>query len=122
MDRIILNLLKLQIQLRILHWQTNSYAQHKAYGKTYESLDLLLDNLVETHQGKRGIIKYGTPAVIEVTNIESISIMDVLQEVTDYLSTEFSNHVDVNLDTDCLNIRDEILSTLNKLKYLLTLQ
>lgn len=122
MDRIILNLLKLQIQLRILHWQTNSHAQHEAYGKTYESLDGLLDTLVETHQGKRGIIKYGAPFVIEITNIESISIMDVLQEVTDYLSTEFNNHVDVNKDTDCLNIRDEILATLNKLKYLLTLQ
>ena len=122
MDRVILNLLKLQIQLRILHWQTNSYAQHKAYGKTYESLDVLLDNLVETYQGKRGIIKYGMPAVIEVTNIESISIMDVLGEVTDYLSSEFNNHVDAAKDTDCLNIRDEILATLNSLKYLLTLQ
>jgi DNA-binding ferritin-like protein len=122
MDRVILNLLKLQIQLRILHWQTNSHAQHEAFGKAYESLDVLLDTLVENYQGKRGIIKFGSPATIELTNFESISIMDVLHEVTDYLSTEFNNCVDVQKDTDALNIRDEILATLNKLKYLLTLQ
>lgn len=122
MDRVILNLLKLQIQLRILHWQTSSHAQHEAFGKAYESLDALLDTLVENYQGKRGIIKFSSPTTIELSNFESLSIMDVLHEVTDYLSTEFDNCVDVQKDTDTLNIRDEILATLNKLKYLLTLQ
>ena len=47
--------------------------------------------------------------------------MDVLGEVTAYLSEYFNQVHNPNTDTDCLNIRDEILSVLNKLKYLLTL-
>ena len=62
MDKIILNLLKLITQLRIFHWQTESYAQHKAFGNAYESLSDLLDRLVEVHQGKYGRIAYTSPA------------------------------------------------------------
>ncbi len=38
----------MQSQLRVWHWQTNSYAEHKALGKLYESLDGLVDDFVET--------------------------------------------------------------------------
>ena len=122
MDSVILNLIKLQLQLRILHWQTDSYAQHKAFGKTYEDLDGLIDTLVEIHQGKHGKIIYPSPSSVELVNADSISIMDILQEVTDYLSTVFPQQVDQVKDTDCLNARDEILAVLNRLKYLLTLK
>lgn len=122
MEQVVLNLVKLQQQLRILHWQTDSYAQHKAYGKTYEDLDELIDTLVEIHQGKHGKLTIQVPSTIELLNSDSISIMDVLQEVTDYLSIDFTQLHDPAKDTDCLNVRDEILAVLNKLKYLLTLK
>ena len=32
----ITELITLQNQLRIFHWQTTSFAQHEALGKTYE--------------------------------------------------------------------------------------
>tara|TARA_R110000868_G_scaffold205893_8_gene454578 strand:- start:2846 stop:3214 length:369 start_codon:yes stop_codon:yes gene_type:complete len=122
MDNVILNLIKLQLQLRILHWQTDSYAQHKAFGKAYEELDELIDTLVEIHQGKHGKIVYPSPSSVELVNADSISIMDVLQEVTNYLITDFPQQVDQVQDADCLNTRDEILTVLNRLKYLLTLK
>jgi len=122
MDKVIANLVKLQNQLRILHWQTDSYAQHKAFGKTYDALDGLIDALVEVHQGKYGKITFSTPLSIDLVNIEEISINDVLVEVTDYLSESFGGMVDSSKDTDCLNIRDSILQELNQLKYLLTLK
>ena len=122
MEKIILNLIKLQNQLRINHWQTESYAQHKAFGKAYENLGGLLDNLVEVHQGKYGRIAYPSPTSIELVNMSDLDINSVLVEVTDYLSSEFGNDVDPQKDTDCLNIRDAILQELNQLKYLLTLK
>lgn len=122
MEKIVVNLVKLQNQLRVLHWQTDSYAQHKAFGKTYDALTGLIDSLVEVHQGKYGKIMYSTPLSIDLVNIDEISIDEVLTEVTDYLSTEFSGMVDAAKDTDCLNIRDSILQELNQLKYLLTLK
>ena len=121
MEQVIFNLIRLQNQFRILHWQTQSYAQHKAFGDIYDALDDHIDNLVEVHQGKYGRIVFNMPFNIELVNFDDFDITSVLEEATDYLSTEFNNDVDDVKDTDCLNIRDEILGELNKLKYLLTL-
>lgn len=121
METIILNLIKLQNQLRILHWQTESFARHEAFGKTYETLGGLLDELVEVHQGKYGRIKYPENATIELYNKDAIDIEEVLKEVVEYLSTAFNAKMQEK-DTDCLNIRDEMLAALNKLSYLLTLK
>ena len=122
MEKVVLNLIKLQNQLRINHWQTESFAQHKAFGKAYDGLGDLIDTLVEVHQGKHGKIVYPSPASVELVNMEDLDITSVLVEVTDYLSTEFDSEVDTQKDTDCMNIRDEILAELNRLKYLLTLK
>jgi RNAse (barnase) inhibitor barstar len=120
MDKIVLNLVKLQNQLRIHHWQTESFAQHKAFGKSYDNLGDLLDSLVEVHQGKYGRIRY-TDASLDLVNLDELDMLNALEEVTDYLSSEFNKQVDPVKDTDCLNIRDSILQELNQLKYLLTL-
>lgn len=121
MDKIILNLLRLVNQFKVLHWQTKSYARHKALDSAYKKISDLLDELVEVHQGKHGRIVYQTPLTLELFNIQDLNIENTLKEVTDYLSEEFENSLDPKKDTDCLNLRDEILATLNKLKYLLTL-
>jgi len=121
-DKIILNLLKLTTQLRIFHWQTESYAQHKAFGNAYESLSDLLDRLVEVHQGKYGRIVYTSPAGLEISNSEDLNAQDILTEVAEYLVTNFNELHDPVKDSDCLNIRDEMVAEINKLKYLLTLK
>jgi hypothetical protein len=121
METVILNLIKLQNQLRICHWQTNSFAKHEAFGKTYDKLGELLDELVEVHQGKYGRIVYPENTHIELYNNESIDINDILREVTEYLSTSFNEKLEPK-DTDCQNIRDEMLAVLNKLSYLLSLE
>ena len=49
------DLLQMQNQLRIFHWQTKSYAVHKALGKAYESLNDLIDTFVETALGRKEV-------------------------------------------------------------------
>jgi hypothetical protein len=44
-------------QAHIFHLQTNSYAQHKALQKYYESIVDLIDGLVEGYQGRYGILR-----------------------------------------------------------------
>ncbi len=121
MDKVIINLVKIQTQLRILHWQTDSYAAHKAFGKTYEQLDLLIDALVEAHQGKNGKIIYETPT-LELVNINDINIDELLKMSANYISTTMTDMFNTPEDTDCANIKDEILAEINKLRYLLTLK
>lgn len=122
MDKVIVNLLKVQNQLRILHWQTTSYAAHKALGNAYDDLDELIDSLVEIHQGKYGRIVFETPIELNLVNQDEIDIEDVFMQLNEYLTGPFNEMHDSVKDTDCLNIRDEILAVINKLRYLLTLK
>ena len=41
-------------QIKLLHWQTKSYARHKAYDDIYHSLGDLVDKFVEMYMGKYG--------------------------------------------------------------------
>lgn len=122
MEGAILNLIKFQNQLRVLHWQTDSFAKHKAFGKTYEDLDGLIDSLVEAYSGKYQKLNFKAGSSIDILNTEEINIDGVLTEVADYLSTTAVEELNPQKDTDLLNIRDEILASVSKLKYLLTLK
>ena len=56
------------IQVHVFHWQTRkkgSLAQHMAFGEYYDEIPDLLDKLVETYQGKNGIITNFTCEGIE---------------------------------------------------------
>ena len=122
MDKVVVNLLKVQTQLRILHWQTLSYAAHKALGKAYSDLDELIDSFVEVHQGKYGRIIFETPIDLGLVNQDEIDLEDILMQLNDYLTGTFNDMHDSVKDVDCLAIRDEILAVINKLRYLLTLK
>jgi DNA-binding ferritin-like protein len=57
--RIISTLLASRTQAHIFHWQTqgsDSFAQHKALNDYYDEIVDLVDDFVETYQGKYGII------------------------------------------------------------------
>ena len=50
-------------QVHVFHLQTESYAEHKALQDYYEGVLGLIDGLVESYQGKYGIIRgYSSPA------------------------------------------------------------
>jgi hypothetical protein len=120
MEEYVNQLLQIQQQLRIFHWQTKSYARHKAYGEAYDGLSDLIDDFVEIHMGKYGRFKVTNPS-IEITNLSETSVKDFVNSSIDYL-IGISAQLSSEKDTDLLNIRDEMLALLNKLKYLLTLE
>jgi len=113
-------LLRIQNQLRIFHWQTSSYAQHKAFGKAYEDLGDLIDSFVEIYIGKYGKVRAKLTYSIELDNLED-NFLDYINNYIEYFLS-LNNELDSEKDTDLLNIRDEMLSVLNRLKYLLTLK
>lgn len=110
---------QLQQQFRILHWETKSYARHKAYGDIYGSLDDLVDTFMETYMGKYGRPKFDS-INIELMSMKNVKINDLINDGIDFLNG-LSNEL-TDKDTDLLNIRDEMVGELNKLKYLLTLE
>jgi len=108
-------------QLRILHWQTKSYARHKAFGDTYAALGDLIDNFVEVLMGKKGRFQLDCNCGIELLNLEDVKPVDFCNAACEML-TGLSALLEPTYDSDLMNIRDEMLSEINKLKYLLTLQ
>lgn len=119
MMQLITPFLKIQNQLRIYHWQTTSYAQHKAFGEAYDKLGDLIDTFIEVFIGKYGTVRAEISYKIELDNLTD----DYQIHIDDYIAylINLSNHLDEEKDTDLLNIRDEMLAALNQLKYLLTL-
>lgn len=121
MDPMMVNLLVgIEQQLRILHWQTESFAQHKAFGETYGALGDLIDSFMEGYMGKYGRVRLEKPS-IQVINMDELDLEDFVNGSAEYL-TSLSQGLDPESDTDLLNIRDEILGQISKLKYLLTLK
>lgn len=111
-------LLGLQTQLRVYHWGTSSYAEHKALGKAYEALDGLIDGFVETWMGIHGKTVKGVR--LDLQPYTSSGPDKLLNQAVLFLTGELNNTITHN--TDLVNIRDEMLGVINHTKYLLTLK
>ena len=113
-------LLGLQNQIRVYHWQTTSYSEHKALGKAYEALDASIDAFVETWMGINGKVSV---AGIRMTLLDYASgaVTKLLDQAVEFFTTGELGSA-LNGNTDLANIRDEMLATVNRTKYLLTLE
>jgi hypothetical protein len=98
-----------------VHLNTRSYAKHKALGSFYPKIIDLADDLVETYQGRKGLIGPITLHSAEKTG-------NVVEFLEDSLKKIEKGREEFGDDTAVQNIVDEIvslyLSTLYKLKFL----
>ena len=103
-------------QLHLLHWQTTSYAQHKALGKLYEFVQDFKDGVVEKLMGYTG--KRPAPYKIEpLTNCAAE------QCVSDFMTfaSDLKMYGEKNSFHDICNLADALSGEAAKTKYLLTL-
>lgn len=113
-------MIQFQQQMRIFHWQTSSYAQHKAFGKIYGALDDLVDSFVETYMGIFGRSKPNITFQIHLKSLTSDEVVDMACE--DFEKYLRSMDDQLGEHSDLLNIRDSILGEVHTLKYLLSLK
>jgi hypothetical protein len=118
---VIAKLVQIQTQFRFMHWQTNSYAKHKAYGKIYQTLTDLIDNFVESCMGKHGRPEYMGGLTLEFKDLNEMSLQEFVDDTVAFL-INFDQIFDEVMDSDLLNVRDEMLQLINKGKYLFTLE
>jgi len=118
---IITNFLNLLNQLKIYHWQTNSYAEHKAFGKAYDSLEDLVDTFIEIYMGKYGKRISTDGFNFSLSNYNSADVLEFLNQYDEYLSTVCEEELNDD-DTELKNIRDDMKATINHTKYLLQLK
>ena len=115
--------LNLECNLKLYHWQTDSYARHKATDELYASLNVNIDNFIEVLLGKSGsrtdLLSNKNIALIDLNSQEQLK--SKIDSIKSYLVGLDSNKaLQTMSNTDLFNIRDEILGDLNKFLYLLT--
>jgi hypothetical protein len=120
-EELILKLVQIQLQFKFLHWQTFGDAKHRAYGDIYDNLGDNIDMFAEVMMGKYGRPEFESEFSIVFQDIKTISVQDFLDGITEFL-VDMTDQLDSRYDTDLLNLRDEMLAEINKLKYLLTLK
>ena len=99
----------------ILHLQSKSYSEHMALGAFYSELGDLVDTVIESYQGKYGVIvrypnMYQTPAVTAMDELNRLSKFVVDNRSIIGNDSELQNEMD--------NIQTLINSTIYKLKFL----
>jgi DNA-binding ferritin-like protein len=106
--------------VKLYHWKTKSYGQHKATDKLYEKLNDHIDSFVEVMLGKDQSRVQFTHKFVPVTDFNSTeAFKKCIQQYRGSL-TQLNHVFDPVQDSDLLNIRDEILGDLNQFLYLLS--
>jgi hypothetical protein len=106
--------------VKLYHWKTKSYAQHKATDELYGRLNDNIDKFIEVWLGKdESRIKMIEKKLnlLEYTNTSDFK--EKMYKYRDFL-TDMNKHFDAKKDTDLLSIRDDILVDLNQFLYLMT--
>ena len=112
--------LHLRDQIKLYHWQTRVYSRHIATDNVIGKLDTAIDSYVEIYIGKYGRPKVsGKNASITLHNLSEAGAVRLVNAAIKYLQGPLTKSLKPS-DTDLMNIRDEMLSDLNQLLYLLT--
>jgi hypothetical protein len=110
-------LLHSRTQAHTLHLQTESDAEHRALNLYYDSIVNIIDGLVESYQGKYGILKgYKSYDIFEYKSTESTIkyLNDLCGKVEKLRSCCKESYIQNQIDMVC----ELINSTLYKLRFL----
>lgn len=106
--------------IKLYHWKTRSFSQHKATDELYERMNEHVDKFIEVLLGK----DQSRIRMVEknIHLIDSVSTRDFQTRIFEYREflTDMNIYFDSSRDSDLLNIRDEILGDINQFLYLLT--
>jgi len=121
LDRIVPIFYSFRQQLHIYHLQTMSYARHKASDGLLDELTEFIDSFIEIYSGKYGRVKFSGPTHIIIDNLSDEKGMSFLDIMINYLLETLPPLLDPKIDSDLLNLRDDIVGKINQTKYLYTL-
>ena len=105
-----------QEQVHLLHWQTNSYAEHKNLGSLYEYIQEFKDDLIEKLMGYTG----KKPAVYKLEPLSASTSNVVVDELISFAKS-LKEYGEMNCYQDVCNLSDSLSGEAAKVKYLLTL-
>lgn len=104
--------------IKLYHWQTKSYSRHKATDSLVETIRGIADRFMEVYQGKYGKLSISNDLPINITILNDGNAPMYLKDIASHLSNFTTNGIVNSNDTDLLNIRDELLASINNTIYL----
>ena len=104
--------------IKLYHWKTLSYSQHKATDELYAKMQENIDKFVEVLLGKDESRVNMLEKRIDLLDMETKE--DFKQRIHRYRKflVDMNIYFDDSRDSDLLNIRDEMLADLNQFLYL----
>jgi hypothetical protein len=122
--KIVKSFLEILNAIKLYHWKTESYSQHKATDELHEKLSENVDQFVEVLLGKEQTkSKYRINMVEKhMKMMDSNNEADFIQKIHNYrnILIDMNKVLDKKKDTDLLSIRDEMLANINQFLYLLS--
>ena len=119
-SNIVQNFILMLNTIKLYHWKTRSYSQHKATDELYQKLNENIDKFVEILLGKDESRVKMLDKQIDLVDLESTTdIKEKIHEYREFL-IELTGKLNPRSDSDLLNVRDEILGDLNQFLYLLS--
>ena len=116
----IASLLHSQSQVHIFHWQTksqSSFSEHKALQEYYDGIDGLVDNIVESYQGKYEIITgYKTIKTVDYKSTEQV--IAYFKELDENIEKNRTSVKESYIQNQIDGVQELIYSTLYKLRFL----
>jgi len=110
--------------VKLYHWKTTSFSTHKATDELYARLNEKIDEFVEVLLGKRemgGRAKLLNVSLIKLSVYSNNDAFKKQIESYKQFLLDMNETLGMDLNTDLLAIRDEILAAFNQFLYLLTL-
>lgn len=119
-SKIVQKFMELLTMIKLYHWKTHSYSQHKATDELYSKLNENIDRFVEVLLGKsRQRVRMLENKMTMYDLEEKIELKEHIFEYRQFL-IDMERDFSPKKDTDLLSIRDDILADLNQFLYLLS--
>ena len=116
---LVLPLLVAGMSLRVAHWQTRSYSEHKVYETLYGLIDAFMDKYVEVSQGKGADrVEFPGDTVVPLFNYGGAA--DQAEGVRELIKALVAEKA--NLEPELSNMVDDLVANLEQGLFLLTLE
>ena len=119
-SNIVQKFMELLTLIKLYHWKTHSYAQHKATDELYSKLNENIDKFVEVLLGKSKHRVKMMETKMKMYDLENKG--ELKSHIFEYRQFLIDMHHDFSSkkDSDLFSIRDDILGDLNQFLYLLS--
>ena len=114
-SHIVATMTEMGVVVKLHHWRTHDYSVHKATDNLHEALSEQVDSFVEKLLGSQN-----TRATLTHMPLHSYNSLPELKRRVEHYK-RYLRGMPASLGTDLLNIRDELLGSLNQFSYMLSL-